>query len=249
MGALRRPGSKHGERGARRQRARNDTLVLLDQEASRVVGGSPEPWTEPRHGRQGGFRRKREASVIAVAVVAMLVGAGVVLLRPHAAPASQSLPILGSVPSSYQKSSPTTPSPSPTTAHPRHPRASASPAMAQPAPSRTTTTEAPPPTVVVTYRIIQEWYGGFKAEVEVVNNTSEPISDWQMAVALEHDTFTAWWNAAGFMSNGILVLSQPWWQGPIAADGGTLQVFFVVSGFQPIPNDCGFQTYTCTIGS
>ncbi len=178
------------------------------------------------------------------AVVAIVAGAGVVALRSHSAPAGQSLPILGTVPS-FPKFS-TTPSPPPTTAHPSA-SASATPVMAQPVPSQTTTTEAPPPTVVVTYRIIHQWYGGFKAEIEVVNNTSEPISNWQMAVALEYDTFTSWWNATGFVSNGILLLSPTWWESPIAADGGTLQVFFVVKGFQTTPNDCGFQDYDCTL--
>ena len=242
------------ERGV--PRPRQETLILLDQEASRLVGG-PVPLPRARHSRPGFFRRRGDLVIVVAAIVTIAVGAGTVAaLRSHSTHVGQVLPVLGVVPTFPRSGA--HPSASPTATHSATPHASApasaaagastTPAMAQPAPSQTTTTEAAPPTVVVTYRIVGQWYGGFKAEIEVVNNTSKPISGWEMAVALKYDTFISWWNATGFVSNGILLLSQPAWQGPIAADGGTLQVSFVVSGFQTTPNDCGFQDYICTIG-
>lgn len=270
--------ARHGERRARRQRPQNDTLVLLDRETSLLTDRTAEPrdgewWTrgdswaasgplpgtDPRtalqsgrrRDRRPGFLRKREAIVVAAALVAIIAGAGAVVLRSHSAPAGQSLPVLSQIPAFPQFS--TKPSPSSAATHAARPHASASPGKhvvaAQPTrlATKPTTTEAAAPTVVVTYRIDSHWGDGFQAEIEVVNNTSEPISDWQMAVALEDDTFTSWWNATGFVSNGILLLSPTSLEGPIAADGGTLQVFFVVRGFQTTPNDCGFQDYDCTL--
>jgi hypothetical protein len=68
-----------------------------------------------------------------------------------------------------------------------------------------------------------------------------------MAISLPEDTVTSWQNAVGYYSNGILLLSQGWNQGPVGADGGTLHVFFVASGSETTPQDCGFDTLTCSM--
>jgi hypothetical protein len=185
-----------------------------------------------------------------VAVIAIVAGAGAVVLRSHSTAAPQSLPVLGGVPTFPQFS--TQPSASPTAA-PTRPgghrgttthKKTGTGAPAQP--NTTPATTAAAPAIEVAYKIDQRWNGGFQAEIEVVNNGSQPISNWQIAVALESDQFTSWWNATGYVSNGILLLYQASDEGPVAANGGTLHVYFDVSGSQTVPNACGFDGIACT---
>lgn len=197
----------------------------------------------PRERR--GLVSKSEAAVIAVVVVVIVTVAGLVAFRPHTTPAASTLPILGSVPA-FPPSA--TPSSTPTVTRSATPRPTPTRTIA-PTPTQTPSQQAstPPATgVVVTYRVVQQWYSGFEGEVSVVNDEPSPISGWDMAVALPDDTFTAWWNASGYVSNGILLLSPSSWSGLIPANGGTLHVFFVVRGEQTTPTDCGFDTYDCS---
>jgi cellulase/cellobiase CelA1 len=50
----------------------------------------------------------------------------------------------------------------------------------------------PPPSIVVTFRIDNNWGSGFTAEIDVTNNRSTPISGWEIVVALPQDQFTGW---------------------------------------------------------
>lgn len=209
----------------------DDTLVILD----------PPP--ERRK-----LISKREAAVAAALVVAIVTVAGVVAFRPHPSPAAATLPILGVLP--------TFPSSAPATTAAARPSATRSATPRPTPPAQTTTAPAPVQSstqaatgITVTYRVVNQWSSGFEGEVSVVNDEPSSISGWSMAIALPDDTFTAWWNATGYMSNGILVLSQPSYQGPVAADGGTLRVFFVVSGDETTPAECAFNNQDCTIGS
>jgi cellulose binding protein with CBM2 domain len=129
------------------------------------------------------------------------------------------------------------PKPSPRTVAPTH--------TARPAPAPTVSPTPAPAPIVVTFRIDNNWGSGFTAEVDVTNNESTPIWGWQIVVALPQDQFTGWWNANGHASNGILLLTQPPWQGPVAAHGGTLRVYFNVNGWQTTPTACAFNGITC----
>jgi hypothetical protein len=127
---------------------------------------------------------------------------------------------------------------------PRHvpaPKATHTVAAKPPAPP----THAAPPPIVVTYRIDKDWGSGFTAEIDVTNNQSTSISGWEIVVALPQDQFTAWWNAVGHANNGILLMGQPPWQGPVAPHGGTLHVYFNVNGTQTTPQGCAFNGITC----
>jgi hypothetical protein len=192
--------------------------------------------------------RRMTAIVAALAVVAV-VAAGLVLFRPHSTPTAASLPILGTIPTFPQSGS--TPSVAPMTTKSATPWAKPSnsaPAEQAPTPTPTPTAThqaSSPMGIFVTYRVVQQWYGGFEGEVSVVNDEPTSISGWRMAIALPYDTFTSWWNATGFMQYGILVLYQPSSTGPIAADGGFLHVFFIARGFETTPADCGFDTEDC----
>jgi cellulase/cellobiase CelA1 len=149
---------------------------------------------------------------------------------PSASPSVR--PVVTRVPARHPRPSP---KPSPTiTVTPTH--------TARPSPSPTVT---PPPSIVVTFRIDNNWGSGFTAEIDVTNNRSTPISGWEIVVALPQDQFTGWWNAAGHMSNGILLLTPESWQGPVAAHGGTLRVYFNVNGSQTTPVGCAFNGIAC----
>jgi hypothetical protein len=212
----------------------DDTLIVLD--------------SQPERRR---LISKREAVVVGALVVVIVAVASVVAFRPHATPAGLTLPTIGVVPTFSPSATPAaTPSATKSAtrrATPQRTTAPATTAPAQPPPSQASTT--PAAGVTVTYQVVRQWSTGFEGEVSVVNDEPSSISGWTMAIGLPDDTFTSWWNATGYMSNGILVLSQPSWEGPIAADGGTLHVFFIASGEETTPTDCGFNTQDCTIGS
>jgi hypothetical protein len=221
-------GRRRRARPARTPRLVHDRLILLDD--------------SPRVHR--GLISKTEAAVIAAVIVVIVTVAGVIAFRPHTTPAASSLPILGSVPAFPTSAAPSATPTATGSATPRPaPTRTATPAPAQ-TPAQQATT--PPATgVFVTYRVVQQWYTGFEGEVSVVNDEPSSISGWEMAIALPDDTFTAWWNASGYVSNGILLLSPSAWSGSISANGGTLNVFFVARGEQTTPADCGFDTYDC----
>lgn len=212
----------------------DDTLIVLDNppERRRLIS-------------------KREAAVVAALAVVIVAVTSVVVFRPHSSPAGLTLPTIGIVPTFSPSATPSATPAATKSVTPRAtpPRTSAptTTAPAQPPSSEPSTT--PAAGITVTYQVVRRWYTGFEGEVSVVNDEPSSISGWTMAIGLPDDTFTSWWNATGYMSNGILVLSQPSWAGPIAADGGTLHVFFIASGQETTPTDCGFNTQDCTIGS
>jgi len=101
------------------------------------------------------------------------------------------------------------------------------------------------PKVVVRYLVDRQWPGGFQAQVQVINNGTQPIADWQVVVALPADTVTSVQNASGFVSNHILLLSPASAAQVVPPGGGTLDVFFVASGTETVPAACAFNRTTC----
>ena len=101
------------------------------------------------------------------------------------------------------------------------------------------------PAVVVTYLVARQGLEGFQGEIQVTNNTNQPIANWQIVVDLNDDAVTSFTNAVGYFSNGILLL------GPVSParvappDGGVLDVFFVAEGTQTTPAACTFNAIPC----
>jgi hypothetical protein len=108
----------------------------------------------------------------------------------------------------------------------------------------TTATTGGARAVAVTYSVFAVLSGGFEAEIEVTNNGSEPISGWQIIVALPHDHFIAVSNASGYASHHVLVLS-PSSSMPSIAPGTTLHAFFVARGTETTPELCAFNNTAC----
>jgi len=106
-------------------------------------------------------------------------------------------------------------------------------------------TNATQPTVSVSYLVVAQYDGRFKGEVTVENNGSAPISGWQIVVALPYyDQITSFWNASGYVSDGILLL-QPASSADIVPADGTLSVTFTAVGSQTTPEVCAFNSITC----
>jgi hypothetical protein len=104
---------------------------------------------------------------------------------------------------------------------------------------------ARPPAVVVTYLVASQGPAGFQGEIQVTNNTGQPIGNWQIVVALYGDVVTSFTNAAGYLSNGILLLSPASSAQVAPPDGGVLDVFFVAEGTQTAPAACAFDGIPC----
>jgi alpha-galactosidase len=123
-------------------------------------------------------------------------------------------------------------------------RAPMTPPAASQAPSSSPSTAGHDPAIVVTYSIDGQWDGGFKGQIEVTNNGTQSIADWQIVVALPDDQIQSFWNASGYVSNDILLLSPAAGAQPLAP-GGTLNVFFVAAGAETTPQACAFNGVAC----
>jgi mannan endo-1,4-beta-mannosidase len=129
-------------------------------------------------------------------------------------------------------------------------RASAAPSVTAPGvvPVRVSvpsvTSSPAQPAVAVSYQAASQDNGQFEGEVAVVNNGSAPISGWQIVVALPNDQITSFWNASGYVSDGILLL-QPSSGADVVPAGGTLTVSFTATGSQTTPEACAFNSITC----
>lgn len=114
------------------------------------------------------------------------------------------------------------------------------------APRPTSPSTSPPPAIAVSYKVDSNWGNGFQAEVDVTNNTSKAIPDWQIVVSMPRDQFTGWWNASGYANNGVLLLSPPSWVKSVKPDGGTWRVYFNANGTQTKPTACAFNGVACS---
>jgi len=105
-------------------------------------------------------------------------------------------------------------------------------------------TARPESKVVVRYLVDGRSFGEFQGQVQVVNDGTQPIANWQIVIALPDDTVTAIQNAGGLVSHGILLL-QPADVAEVVPPGGTLNVFFVAQGAETTPAACAFNGIAC----
>ena len=105
-------------------------------------------------------------------------------------------------------------------------------------------TARPESKVVVRYLVDSQLLGEFQGQVQVVNDSTQPIGNWQIVIALPDDTVTAVQNAGGLISHGILLL-QPADVAEVVPPSGTLNVFFVAEGTETTPAACAFNGIAC----
>ena len=98
--------------------------------------------------------------------------------------------------------------------------------------------------MVVRYLVDGQSFGEFQGQVQVVNDGTQPIANWQIVIALPDDTVTAVQNAGGLVSHGILLL-QPADVAEVVPPGGTLNVFFAAEGAETTPAACAFNGFAC----
>jgi Cellulose binding domain len=250
IGALTRPAAArhHGLRRTRRPASRGLSAFRPTARGRLAARGG-----------SAGNRRILPVALTGVAVALSLVG--YVLLRPpgtggsghHAVPGLTPPPVSVPTPSSPPavpvKPKPPRPRPKRRTATPHAPasqqRQPGTAPVARPAgtPPSTAQTAAP---LVVRYLIASEGPGGFQGEISVTNNGTQPISSWQIVVALPDDQVLSFSNASGFVSNGILLLQPGPGAQPIPPGGGQLNVFFAAEGAQTIPEACAFNDVVCS---
>jgi hypothetical protein len=201
----------------------------------------PLAYAGPPHTRS--LRRRIAAAAAAIALAAVMAGGG--LLGAYSlsgnAPASGHHAFGGVVLTPAflahlrSASTPAKPAPAKSQKSPK-----------KPAPARTRSlVRAARAALVVKYRIDDDSGNGFTAEVDVTNDGSAPVTTWELVLALPGDHFTSWWNASGQASNGILLLTQPDWQGPVAGHGGRLRVYLNVTGDRGTPAVCSVNGIRC----
>jgi hypothetical protein len=228
--------SRHG-----RHRSVHTSTVLL---------GSPRD-TKPVGGLQPHYLRRLSLQVGAAYVLLVLGGFAAVGFGLRAS-GSRSAPPVHIPPVVFPASSPAqtvAASPGTTT------RAAAAPSVTSPAatPSATVSpvaassdTNAVQPAVSVVYVVVSDYGGQFEGDVTVENNGSAPISGWQIVVALPYyDQITSFSNASGYVSDGILLLQPASSTDTVPADG-TLSVSFTATGSQTTPEECAFNSITCS---
>jgi Cellulose binding domain len=193
-------------------------------------------------------------AVLAGVAVAVAIGGYTLLRSPgtggrHGTPKLTPPPALA-LPPSGASASPATPTPAPSRRHvaarqpagfrpPPAPATSAAPSVAPAA------AKPHSPAVVVRYLVTSQGPGGFQGEVQVTNNGAQAISDWRIVIALPSDQVLSFSNAAGFFSDGILLLQPGPGAQPVQPGGGTLSVFFVAEGGQTVPQACAFNETVC----
>jgi hypothetical protein len=235
----------------------------------RVTSRRGVPAAGPRAGlRSVGYD---VALAVALACLAAAVLVGIALAHARvaaagggAAPGARAAPGLPQPGALLPSPGATSPSPvaSPDRAHrtARPGRRRATTMRARPKPATNTPTQTPTPTpvepaaqepavqkpaVVVRYLVTSRGPAGFQAEIQVINNTAQPIGSWQIVVTLYDDAVVSVTNADGDFSNGILLLSPASPAQVAPPDGGVLDVFFTADGFQTVPAACAFDGIYC----
>jgi len=106
----------------------------------------------------------------------------------------------------------------------------------------TTPTVVPPTTpghCAATYRLVNQWQGGFQAEVTVRNVTSIPLNSWTARWTLPSgQSISQLWNGSLTVTGSLAVVRNVSWNGSIPANGSTTFGFLATStGTNTEPSD------------
>lgn len=249
--------------GARRDRARPEPDSALPPARHRA----------PRSGSLAGWsaalrRRPGPATIAAVAGIIAIAGALIGLLPAsrsgrcpggracHAAAAG--LPSLspGSPTASARgPAAPARPSARPSLTSPATsaPATSAPPTAApELTPTQPATTTPPPATltppgagVTVSYKLLRFWHDGFEGEFTIMNGSTAPLDDWQLAMLLPGDRVLVAWNAR-FTATGATVVLTPRSHQAVIEPGVSLSEHFIAGGTQVRPQSCTLNGVPCS---
>lgn len=115
-------------------------------------------------------------------------------------------------------SSSLSPSPSPSAS----PSASPSPSVSPSATPSRTPSQQPPAGCTATYRVTNQWAGGFQGEVSVSNGTTAAHSGWTVTFTYANgQQITQAWNATVSQSGATVTATNLSWNGTLAPDATT----------------------------
>jgi hypothetical protein len=150
---------------------------------------------------------------------------------------------------STQAVGPASPTMSAPASQPARPTASATPTRTASAPVTPPVLVAPqpmqtaPPPVTATYSSAGS-ASGFTGQIIVVNQSSAPISDWQLVVALPGDDVSAVQNAEFNDDNDVLFMT-PAPDDLTIEPGASITVTIYASGPTQTPAECAFNNIAC----
>ncbi len=140
------------------------------------------------------------------------------------------------------------PSPSPS-ASPTSPAPTPSPS-ASPSPTPSSGPSQPASECRVAYRLINEWPGGFQAEVALTNSGATSLDGWELRWSFPSgQQVTQLWNGRHTQSGAQVVVTNESWNGVVPA-GGTVVFGFLGSwqGTNAAPDTFTVNDTACTTG-
>jgi hypothetical protein len=162
-------------------------------------------------------------------------GGAQVRLRTSPAPAASA--------SSAAPVTPPTVSPTPTSASAPPPSPSPSPV---PPPTPSPTPDPPGPAVTVSFSVLQQWPGGFRGELTIVNQGGSAVNGWQLAITLPGDQVQNVWNANWQPTGWGSVIMTPVPGDQVIEPGASVPVDFVAQGDPTEPANCTFNGSPCS---
>jgi len=169
--------------------------------------------------------------------------AGLPSLRPGSPAASAHRPAAPVRPSARPSPTPSDTS-APASAAPEltpTPPATTEPAPATPAPART----PPAAGVTVSYKLVRFWNDGFEGKLTIMNGSTAPVDDWQLALVLPGDRVLVAWNA-GFSATGATLVLTPHSHQEVIEPGVSLSEHFIASGTHVRPRSCMLNGVPCS---
>jgi Cellulose binding domain len=153
--------------------------------------------------------------------------------------ASSSAPAAGAAPTQPPATTPVQPpSPDPTP-------------VPGPTPTPTPTASPTPtptpdgPAVTVSYSTLRQWDGGFKGELDIVNQGDSAVNGWQLVITLPGDQVQTVSNANWQQDGWDSVIMTPVPGDQVIEPGTTVSVVFVAQGDPAEPTDCTFNGSPC----
>ena len=153
--------------------------------------------------------------------------------------ASSSAPATGPAPVQ-----PPTPTPAPSPGQPPTPTPTPDPTPVS-GPTPTSSPTPAGPAVTVSYSTLRQWDGGFKGELDIVNQGDSAVNGWQLVITLPGDQVQTVWNANWQQDGWDSVIMTPVPSDQVIEPGTSVSVIFVAQGDPAEPTDCTFNGSPC----
>jgi len=122
-----------------------------------------------------------------------------------------------------------------------------------PTPSPSPPLPPPPPPVSaacqIDYTIVTQWNSGFHADLTAVNRSTAPVSGYTLTWTFTSgERFSSGWNANYSQNGNVVTVSNPagFWNGTIAASGGSVTFGFIGTGTPRQPTGFTLNGVACS---